>query len=109
MKACVLHDIGNIKVEEVLTPSPGKGEVLIKIKASGICGSDIPRIFSNGTYHFPTIPGHEFAGQIIKLTGNTTLTTKDTVTDDLIIKTKNIITSALEQDLHADTDGVVKY
>ncbi|OFW63274.1 MAG: galactitol-1-phosphate 5-dehydrogenase, partial [Actinobacteria bacterium RBG_19FT_COMBO_36_27] len=67
MKACVLHGIGNIKVEEVLTPSPGKGEVLIKIRASGVCGSDIPRIFSNGTYHFPTIPGHEFAGQIIEV------------------------------------------
>jgi len=67
MKACVLHDISNIKVEEVPTPSPGKGEVLIKIKASGVCGSDIPRIFSKGTYHFPTIPGHEFAGQLIEV------------------------------------------
>lgn len=67
MKACVLHEIGNIKVEEVPTPSPGKGEVLIKIKASGVCGSDIPRVFSKGTYHFPTIPGHEFAGQIIEV------------------------------------------
>jgi L-iditol 2-dehydrogenase len=40
-------------------------EVLIEIKASGICGSDIPRVFEKGTYHFPTIPGHEFAGVII--------------------------------------------
>lgn len=30
----------------------------------GICGSDIPRIFRTGTYHFPTIPGHEFAGVV---------------------------------------------
>ena len=41
------------------------GEVLIRIQASGICGSDIPRVFQKGTYHFPTIPGHEFSGEII--------------------------------------------
>lgn len=66
MKACVLHEINDLRYEEVATPSPKKGEVLVKIKASGICGSDVPRVFSKGTYHFPTIPGHEFAGQIIE-------------------------------------------
>lgn len=65
MKACVLHGIRDIRFEEATTPVPAKGEALIKIKASGICGSDIPRIFTKGTYHFPTIPGHEFSGQII--------------------------------------------
>jgi len=64
LKACVLYNIGDLRVEEVETPSPKKGEVLIEIKASGVCGSDIPRIFDKGTYHFPTIPGHEFAGRI---------------------------------------------
>jgi len=65
MKACVLHEIGDLRFEEVAAPIPAKDEVLIKIKASGICGSDIPRIFTKGTYRFPTIPGHEFSGQII--------------------------------------------
>ena len=65
MKACVLHNIGDVRFEEVDTPKPGKGEALVRIKASGICGSDIPRIFSKGTYGFPTIPGHEFAGQVV--------------------------------------------
>lgn len=32
------------------------------MKAAGICSSDIARVFTKGTYHFPTIPGHEFAG-----------------------------------------------
>jgi len=67
MKACVLHGIGDLRVEDVPMPSPGKGEVLIKIKAAGICGSDIPRVFTKGTYHFPTIPGHEFSGQIVSV------------------------------------------
>jgi L-iditol 2-dehydrogenase len=66
MKALVLKAVGQLVFEEVKTPSPGKGEVLLKIKASGICGSDIGRVFVKGTYSFPTIPGHEFAGEIVK-------------------------------------------
>lgn len=65
MKACVLHGIGDLRFESAAAPIPDKGEVLIRIKASGICGSDVSRVFVKGTYHFPTIPGHEFAGQII--------------------------------------------
>ena len=67
MKACVLKGIGNLIYEDVPTPKPGKGEVLLKIKASGICGSDIGRVFVKGTYRFPTIPGHEFSGQIVEI------------------------------------------
>jgi len=65
MKACVLHAINDLRYEEVATPERKDGEVLIEIKASGICGSDIPRVFTKGTYNFPTIPGHEFGGKII--------------------------------------------
>jgi len=65
MKACVLHAIGDLRVEEVDTPQAKPGGVLVKIKACGICGSDIPRVFIKGTYQFPTIPGHEFSGQIV--------------------------------------------
>ena len=65
MKACVLHAVNDLKYEEVPYPVRKPGEVLVKIKASGICGSDLPRIFEKGTYHFPTIPGHEFSGEII--------------------------------------------
>ena len=65
MKACVLHDIGNLICEDVPDPKPSAGEVLLKIKASGVCGSDISRVLKKGTYKFPTIPGHEFAGEII--------------------------------------------
>ncbi|MBI3991588.1 MAG: galactitol-1-phosphate 5-dehydrogenase [Candidatus Omnitrophica bacterium] len=67
MKAAVLHAPKDIRFEEVKTPRPGKGEVLIKVKAAGICGSDIPRVMETGTYHFPTIPGHEFGGEVVEL------------------------------------------
>ena len=66
MKACVLHNIGDLRYEDVAMPQPQSGEVLLRIRASGICGSDLQRVFEKGTYHFPTIPGHEFAGEIIE-------------------------------------------
>ncbi len=62
MKAWVLHDIGNISLDEVEKPLPGKGEVLVRVKAAGICGSDIPRIYETGAHIMPLIPGHEFSG-----------------------------------------------
>lgn len=65
MKAAVLHAVNDLRYEDVPMPVAGEGEVLVKVKAAGVCGSDIPRIFTKGTYHFPTIPGHEFAGQIV--------------------------------------------
>ncbi|MBQ9140564.1 MAG: galactitol-1-phosphate 5-dehydrogenase [Lachnospiraceae bacterium] len=64
MKAYVLNDINKLDFMEVPKPDLQEGEVLVEIKAAGICGSDIPRIFETGTYHFPTIPGHEFAGVV---------------------------------------------
>lgn len=64
MKALNLHGIGDLRYEEVPMPSPKPGEVLLKIRAVGICGSDIPRVYTKGTYHFPTVIGHEFAGEI---------------------------------------------
>jgi len=65
MKANVLHAIGDLRYEEVPTPQTGAGEVLVAVRACGICGSDVPRVFENGTYHFPTIIGHEFAGEVV--------------------------------------------
>jgi len=64
MKACVLHAIGDLRLDDVPTPMPREGEVLLRVGACGVCGSDIPRVFTKGTYSFPTIPGHEFAGTV---------------------------------------------
>lgn len=67
MKAYVLNAIGQLDFMEVAEPVLKEGQVLVEVKASGICGSDIPRIYENGTYHFPTIPGHEFSGVVRKV------------------------------------------
>lgn len=65
MKAWVLHGVGDIRFEEVETPQPADGEVLVAVRAAGICGSDIPRIYQTGAHVQPLIPGHEFAGQVV--------------------------------------------
>ncbi|MBQ6743545.1 MAG: galactitol-1-phosphate 5-dehydrogenase [Acidaminococcaceae bacterium] len=62
MKAYVLHAVNNLNYEEVDKPECHPGWCIVKVKAAGICSSDIPRVFTKGTYHFPTIPGHEFSG-----------------------------------------------
>ena len=69
-KAWVLHDIGNIRFEEVEIPAPREKEVLVKVKAVGICGSDIPRVYETGAHKMPLIPGHEFSGVIEKVGEN---------------------------------------
>ena len=66
MKALNLYDVKDLRYDDMPKPTPAVGEVLLKIKACGICGSDIPRVFTKGTYHFPTIIGHEFAGEIVE-------------------------------------------
>lgn len=66
MKAYVLHGIGDFRYEETKTPSAEPGTVLVQVKAAGICGSDIPRIYRTGAYSHPLIPGHEFAGEVIE-------------------------------------------
>lgn len=65
MSALVLEGIGDLRLEQIEVPKLEKNMVLLKIKCCGICSSDIERVFVNGTYHFPTVPGHEFSGQIV--------------------------------------------
>lgn len=65
MMAANLHGVADLRYEKVDMPQCGADEVLVKIKNCGICGSDIGRVLVHGTYHFPTIPGHEFSGQVV--------------------------------------------
>ena len=66
MKAYVLHNINQFHLEEVPEPILADNEVLVAVKAAGICGSDIPRVYKTGTYSYPLIPGHEFSGKVVK-------------------------------------------
>ncbi len=64
MNALVLHAVGDARYEKVTRPEPAEGEVLLRVAFCGVCGSDIPRTFVKGTYRFPTVCGHEFAGTV---------------------------------------------
>lgn len=64
MEAIVLHQISDLRYEQIGEPHPSPNEVRVKIGFCGVCGSDIPRCFVKGTYSFPTVCGHEFAGVI---------------------------------------------
>lgn len=64
MRALVLDRIGGLMVDDMPKPSPGPGEVLVKVKACGICGSDIPRAYRDGAHNMPLVIGHEFSGQV---------------------------------------------
>jgi len=64
MQALVLHAIGEARCEQIPVPVPGEGQVRVRVGFCGVCGSDIPRVFVKGTYHFPTVCGHEFAGTV---------------------------------------------
>ena len=68
MKAWVLHGAGDLRFEKRKKPSPQSGEVLLRVEAAGICGSDIPRIYDTGAHVHPIIPGHEFAGTVVDST-----------------------------------------
>jgi len=64
MNALVLHAVGDSRYERIPKPAVVPGEALVRVGFCGVCGSDIPRTFVKGTYHFPTVCGHEFAGTI---------------------------------------------
>lgn len=65
MNACNLHAVGELVYEKLDIPACEDDEVLVKVKMCGICGSDVPRAMKKGTYHFPTVIGHEFAGKVV--------------------------------------------
>ena len=72
MKALVIEKPGTANVKTVPVPAVGERDVRIKVKVSGICGTDV-HIFRGeylGTY--PVIPGHEFSGVIEEVGGKVT-------------------------------------
>ena len=70
MKAQILYGPDDLKYEETGLPKPAEDEVLVRVMNAGICGSDIPRIFTTGAHRHPLIPGHEFAGQVVDANGH---------------------------------------
>ena len=64
MKAGVVHAKNDIRYEEIPKPGAEPGKVVVKVKYTGICGSDIPRVNGDACHYFPNVLGHEFSGTV---------------------------------------------
>ncbi len=67
MRAQVFHGPGDLRLEDVAVPSPGPGEVTLKIEAALTCGTDVKTLRRGHPVmipHLPTVFGHEFAGTV---------------------------------------------
>ena len=68
MKVLVWHGPRIMTVEEREVPEPGPGEALLKVRAAGICGSEIEGYLGHNSLRVPPlIMGHEFAGEVVAL------------------------------------------
>lgn len=67
LKAAVLYGQKDIRYEEVAQPQIKEDEVLVRVKVTGICGSDLPRVLGQGARYYPIILGHEFSGEVAKV------------------------------------------
>ena len=71
MQAALLREFGSLEVAEVPVPEPGAGEVLVRVRACGICGTDLKIVAGayRGTWPpaLPFIIGHEWSGEVAAL------------------------------------------
>jgi L-iditol 2-dehydrogenase len=68
MKAAVLRGVGDLRLEELPDPKPKANEVLIRVRASGVCGTDVHMWEGkNNEGTFPFIPGHEWSGEVLEV------------------------------------------
>ena len=80
MKALVLHGNEDLRYEEIATPEVKAGYVKVRVRAAGICGSDVPRVLHNGAHYYPIVLGHEFSGVVEEIgEGVTKVKVGDTV------------------------------
>ena len=67
MKAAVVVENEVVEYQEMEEPKAEPGTVKVKVKASGICGSDVPRVLHNGVHFYPIVLGHEFSGDVVEV------------------------------------------
>ena len=67
MKAAVVCANEDVQYLEYEEPQVSAGMVKVKVKASGICGSDIPRVLHHGVHFYPIVLGHEFSGDVVEV------------------------------------------
>jgi D-arabinitol dehydrogenase (NADP+) len=72
MKSIRVTQPGQIELVNLPLPQPESREVLIRVAASGICGTDIHILRGEYLGSYPVIPGHEFAGEVVATGGEVT-------------------------------------
>src|SRR5438445_10602730 len=79
MRAAFCRGVGRLVVQDVPRPTPGAGEVLVRVRNCGICGSDLH--WYHDEMMIPAVcPGHEIAGEVAEVgTGVTSLKAGDSV------------------------------
>jgi len=67
MRAAVLLSPGRIEVRDRPVPEPGPGELLVRVRYAGVCGTDLA--LYDGLYEtaLPLVPGHEFCGDVVEV------------------------------------------
>jgi L-iditol 2-dehydrogenase len=67
LKAAVLFASRDLRFTDFETPQIKDYEILVKMKATGICGSDLPRVLADGAHFFPIVLGHEYSGEVVEV------------------------------------------
>ena len=68
MKAAVLHGVHDLRVQDLPDPEPASNEVLIRVEAAGLCGTDVHMWEgTNQEGTFPFVPGHEWSGEVVEV------------------------------------------
>ena len=71
MRALVIKEPGTVSIEQVQQPRPDHGEILLRVRMVGLCGSDLNSFRGkNPMVRFPRIPGHEIAATIVEGTSS---------------------------------------
>jgi 2-desacetyl-2-hydroxyethyl bacteriochlorophyllide A dehydrogenase len=65
VKAAVISSPGVVGVETVDDPAPGPSDVVVRVAACGLCGTDLHILQGEFAPTLPIVPGHEFAGEIV--------------------------------------------
>lgn len=65
MRVAIYYNNNDVRLEEMSVPRIGPGEILMRVEASGICGSDVVEWYR--TYKAPLVLGHEIAGEIVEI------------------------------------------
>ena len=70
MRAAVLHGPRSLSIESVPVPQLAANEVLVKVDANGLCGSDVHCYTGERALEYPMVLGHEIAGRIVATGAN---------------------------------------